>query len=517
MTLVLPRRRALLRTGLAAAAASFAGPVRGQAGQAGATIRVAGPMPVGAIDPVTVSEIGGLLMVCQTSEFLCRVDPAGALQPVLAVGWHSDDHAGVWDFSLRDAVRFHGGAAFGAADVVATMERLCDPRAGSNALSALRGVLSPGGARAVDRLTVRFTLDAPCGHFPYFVSSDNYNAVMLPAAYRGGYERDFPGTGPFRLERFEPKSGARFVRNPDYWGKPALPGRTEFNFYAGEQPQIFALRDGEVDVIADVSAQGARGLAADRAVRLLRLRSAAHRQVHMDSKSAAFGDKRVRRALALSVDREGIVAGLYNGMAEVGNDSPFAPLYGATSAAIPQRRRDVDRARGLMRAAGRGDGFATVLVTEALEEMPDLAVVLQEAARDIGIRVSLRVEDPALYYGAARPGQSDWLDSVLGITDYGHRGVPDVMLKAPLETGGAWNAARFSDAAYDALVRGYEAATDAAARRDAADGIARLLLDETPVIVAAFMDYLVATAARVRGVQASAIGQIFLADAWLAA
>ena len=482
-------------------------------GKPGATLRVAAPMPAGAIDPVSLSDTGGLLMLMQAGEFLLRSAPNLTLQPALATSWHPNDDGSVWTFALRPGVRFHDGRAMTAADVAATMDRLADPANGSNALSSFRGVLSRGGARQVDALTVAFHLDAPHGNFPYYVSSDNYNAIILPAGYAGGFERDFNGTGPFRLARYVPNFGAAFVRNPDWWGGAVLPARTEFSFYADQPPQILALQAGEVDVVAEVAAQGAQGLLNDPAVRLIRLRSSAHRQLHMRTDAGTFADKRVRQAVALTLDRPALVQGLFRGNAQVGNDSPIAPLYPSGDPAPRQRRKDLGRARALLAEAGVPEGFEAVLTTERLLEMPDYAVVVQNACAAIGIRLRLKVEDTASYYGTARSGSSDWLDSEMGLTDYGHRGVPDVMLAAPLLSGGAWNAARFADPAYDALVAEYVAATDLGVQRAAAGRIDALLLDQTPMVLAYFHDQLTATRAGVTGVEPTAITQLFLHNA----
>ena len=484
-------------------------------GRPGATLRVAAPMPAGAIDPVSLSDTGGLLLLMQTGEFLLRSAPDLGLRPALATAWRPNADGSVWTFALRPGVRFHDGRAMTADDVVATMDRLADPANGSNALSSFRGVLSRGGARRVDALSVAFQLDAPHGNFPYYVSSDNYNAVILPADYAGGFEKDFNGTGPFRLARYLPNFGAAFVRNPDWWGGPVRPARTEWSFYADQAPQILALQAGQVDVVAELAAQGARGLLDDPAVRLIRLRSAAHRQLHMRTDAPRFADKRVRQAVALTLDRPALVQGLFRGQAELGNDSPIAPLY-PSGAPQPQRRKDLGRARALLAEAGVADGFEAVLTTERLGEMPDYAVVVQNACAAVGIRLRLRVEETAAYYGTARPGGSDWLDSEMGLTDYGHRGVPDVMLAAPLLSGGAWNAARFADPAYDALVAEYVAATDLGAQRAAAGRIDALLLDQTPMVLAYFYDQLTATAAGVTGVEPTAITQLFLHDAAVA-
>jgi len=485
-------------------------------GRPGATIRVASQVPAGALEPLTVSEIGGLVMLCQTGEFLVMDGPDLILRPALAVRWTPNQDCSVWTFVLRPGVKFHDGQNFGAADVVATMDRLCDPRQGSNALSVLRGVLSPGGTKRVDDLTVRFELDGPNGNFPFYVSSDNYNAIMLPANYAGDYEQNFNGTGPFRLERYQAKVGANFVRHEGYWGRPALPARTEFSFFGDQQPQILALEDDQVDVIVQISVQGAQGLLRDPDVKIIDIPASTHRQLHLRCDEGPLSDRRVRQAIALSLDRPGLVHGLFQGRARLGNDSPFAPIYASTDPAIPQRTKNIPAARALMQAAGHGAGFETTLTTERVQEIPDLAVLVQNACAQIGIKVNLRIEDPATYYGTAQFGRSDWLDSPMGITDYGHRGVPNVTLAAPYLSHGAWNAAHFRNPDYDRLVAAYNAAIDLAEQRTIAGKIQTLLLEETPIIIPYFYDYIAATGPTVTGVTVSGMSQVFLQDAALA-
>jgi peptide/nickel transport system substrate-binding protein len=499
------------RIGLLAAAPARAATL----GRPGATIRVASQVPAGAIEPLTVSEIGGLVMLCQTAEFLIMDGPDLILRPCLALSWKPNADCSVWTFTLRPGVKFHDGKLFGAADVVATMDRLCDPKQGSNALSVMRGVLSPGGAKRIDDLTVRFDLDAPNGNFPFYVSSDNYNAVILPAGYDGDFEKTFIGTGPFKIEKYTPKVGASFVRNPGYWGRLALPERTEFSFYNDQQPQILALEDDQVDMIVQMSVQGAQGLLRDPDVQIIDFPAATHRQLHLRCDDGPMADKRVRQAIALTLNRPGMVHGLFQGRARLGNDSPFAPIYPSTDTAVPQRAKNIAQARALMQAAGKADGFETNLTTERIQEIPDLAVLVQNACAEIGIKINLRIEDGATYYGDAQFGRSDWLDSPMGITDYGHRGVPNVTLAAPYLSNGAWNAAHFRNSEYDRLVAGYIAAVDLTTQRDLAGKIERLLLDETPVIIPYFYDYIAATGPTVKGAMFSAMSQVFLQDASL--
>ena len=506
---------------LAASGLAVPAPARAQAAGAGsgnATIRVAHLTPAGRVDPLTVADAAGLALIAQTGEFLID-DVAGAapLKPALALSWRTNEKGDVWTFKLRQNVKFHDGKPFGAKDVAATLDRLADTTSGSAALSVFKGVLSKGGTRVVDDHTVEFHLDAPNGNFPYYVSSDNYNAVILPADFKGDYETSFIGTGPFKLERYEAKRGASFVRNPDYWGDKALPERVQFVFYADSQAQILALQGRQADVMGDLTVQGGLGILNNPEFVVQGVKSSAHRQIHMRCDTAPFNDKRVRQALALAVDREVLVRGLFKGRAVVGNDSPFAPIFPSTNPSVPQRRHDIAQAKKLLAQAGHPNGFAATLTTEKFMEIPDLAVVLQNALKAIGVALTLKVESQGQYYGKGSFGSSDWLDAPLGITDYGHRGVPNLFLNAPLVSSGAWNAAHFKDPDYDKLVSQFVAAIDVASQKRIAGEIETVLLDRTPVIIPYFFDQLIATRKNVTGVRFTAISQLYFDRAQLKA
>ncbi len=474
------------------------------AGPSGGTLRVALTLPTGAIDPVTIADQGGLIILGQTGEFLCRLQADFTLAPVLATSWAPNTDGSVWTFKLRPGVKFTNGEPMNADAVIASVDRLSDPKNGSNALSAFKGVLSPGNSKKVDDLTVAFHLDAPDGNFPYVLSSDNYNMVILPAGYSGNYEQSFVGTGPFKLEKYTPKVGASFVRNEDYWGPKALLDRVEFTFFTDMQPQVLALQAGSVDLLAQITVADGRAIIGNPKFKVISCKASSHEQVHMRCDQGPFADKRVRQALALSINRKALVRGLFQGYAEVGNDSPFCRAFPSTDLSVPQREQDLKKARDLLGQAGVSHGFSVTLTTEQYLEIPDYAVLIQSFAKKIGIKINLHVENTAAYYGKAVFGNSDWLDSTLGITDYGNRGVPNVTLNAPLVSSGTWNAAHFKNPTYDALVVDYVKALDLSGQRAVSGKIERLLLDETPIIFGYFYDFLFATSPRVSGLPATA-------------
>jgi peptide/nickel transport system substrate-binding protein len=490
-------------------------------GKSGATIRVGITVPTAAINPVTVADQGGLDMLAQTGEYLCLSDQTLTLKPVLATSWTPNSTADVWTFKIRQGVKFHDGSSLTADDVVYTYKLQTNPAGKSNALSNFGGVLTPSGVEKVDDYTVAFHLAAPNGNFPYLTSSDNYNMIIIPNNYDpGNWQSSFIGTGPFVMKSYTAKVGASFTRNEQYWGTKALPAGTEFTFYSDQTPENLALTAGTIDVVGQFAVSGGEQLLAPGApYNIIRLRSSAHRELSMRCDQAPFTDSRVRQAIALTLDRPAIVQALFKGFADIGNDSPFAPVFPSTNTSVPQRKQNIAQAKSLMAAAGHSSGFSTTLTTEMLLEIPDYAQIVAQSAKAIGVDIKLKVESSAAYYGQATFGNSDWLDATMSLVDYGHRSVPNVFLGAPLETinaktgTGSWNAAHFNNAQYDKLVAQYVATADLSTQRTVAGQIETLLLDQTPIIFGYFYNYLTATAKNVSGAYPTAIGHIFLYNA----
>jgi len=487
-------------------------------GQAGATIKAGIVVPTGSINPLTVSDQGGLDMLAQTGEYLTLSDQDLKLHPVLATSWSANSTADVWTFKIRQGVKFSNGHPLTADDVVYTYKLQTDTSSAGNALSAFGGALAPSGVVKVDDFTVAFHLEAPNGNFPYLTSSDNYNMIILPSGYEPAkWESTFVGTGPFILKSYTAKVGASFTANPSYWGTKALPAATEFTFYDTQTPGIAALSSGSIDVLGQFSVSGGEQLLSG-GYNIIKLKSSAHRELSMRCDQAPFTDPRVRQAIALTLDRTAIVTALFKGYADLGNDSPFAPVFPSTDTSVPQRAVDLAKAKSLLAAAGHGSGFTTQLITEDLLEIPQLAQVVAQAAAQVGVKINLKVESSSAYYGNTF-GSSDWLDATLSLVDYGHRSVPNVFLTAPLETTnakagtGSWNAAHFANAQYDKLVAQYIAAIDLSTQKSIAGQIQTLLLDQTPIIYPYFYNYLTATASNVGGVYPTAIGHLFLYNA----
>ena len=507
--------------GILAACGSAATSSSGSAakGKPGATIKVGIGVPAAAINPITIADQGGLEMLGQVGEWLAFSDQHNNYHPWLATSWSPNADASVWTFKIRPGVKFNDGTPMTVDDVVYSFKTQCDPKGSANALSVFAGTLAPDGVVKVDDNTVAFHLEQPDGNFIDAVSENNYNMIIVPHGYDyGNYQKSFIGTGKFKMTSYTPNVGASFARNPHYWGKPTLPERTEWTFYAADPAIAAALEAGAIDCIDQFTiATGPQLLNGN--FHIIALKASSHRELSMRNDIHPFTNKYVRQAIAYTLDRPATVAALFKGYAEVGNDNPFAPAFRTTDTSVPQRQKNLTLARELLAKGGVPRGFSTPLLTENDQEIPHLAQIVKQAAAQIGVTLNLTIETSTKYYGQAVFGKSDWLDGEMSLVDYGARAVPNLFLQAPLQSinakngQGSWNAARFNNPTYDTLSKHFTAAVDLSTQRRLAGQIERLLLDETPIIYPYFYDYLSATQRRVAGVYPTAIGELFLWNA----
>jgi peptide/nickel transport system substrate-binding protein len=498
-------------TGAAGATTTTASAPGTTAGTGPVTVRVAIPTPAVGVEPVLINDEGGLAVFGQTGEYLIFSDDELSPVPVLAESWESNPDGDVWTFHLREGATFHDGAPVTAEDVVATVQGIAEGNAGP-AFQTF-GV-DPGAVVAVDPATVEFTLTQPNGAFPFFMSSDNYNAAILPASFwaeytEGSYQQSFIGSGPWVNESYEPGVSAVYVKNEDYWGdNSAQPDRMEVTFFADEAAAVTGFQEGRLDVIPHISYSGATALIDSPDANVTSISTAQHRQVYFDTTQPPFEDKRVRQAIALSLDRPLLIDGLLGGFGVVGNDHPIWQNYPMHNAdAVAQRAADLTAAQQLLTDAGFPDGFSAPLDTLVFFEVEDLAVLIQQSAAQIGVNLEVGVYDSGTYYG------DYWLaaNASMGIVNYGHRGVPNVYLGAPLlspeRTGDAsWNASHWSNSDYDALFDQFASAPDLDTQTQIAGEVEALLWDEVPFIVPYYVDHISVSQPSYQGLEVTGMG-----------
>jgi peptide/nickel transport system substrate-binding protein len=513
----------VIATALAAFGETPLAYARTVAGRAGGRLRVGCiPPPAHGLDPHTYADTGSLVTGNIAGEMLNRTTDTGKVIPELAVSWKSNPQASVWTYSLRKGVKFQNGQTMRADDVVTTFKRLVDPKSGSQALSAFKGVLSPDGVRKVDDSTVAFHLDAPTGGFPFLTSSTTYQAIILPANYQlGTFEKTPQATGAFKLTAYTPGVGATFERFDGWWGGKAPLDGVDLKYFTDDAAVVSALLGNQIDLINEIHVSTGRALFNNPNVKVISAKGATHRLVPMLTDAQPFNDYRVRQAVALTLDREAIRKRLFSGLASLGNDSPFAPVF-QSSVPLPQRHKDIAKAKQLMAAAGKAKGFSVQLTTYKAFELPALAQIIQSSVKAIGIKMGLRILTATAYYAGSQLGPpkgwgtTPWLNTPINITDWGGRAIPNVYLTGSLKSKGVWNASHYSSKQFDSLAGSYIAAISVKDQRKYAKQIELLLLHDTPAIYPYFYYQLGGVSKRVQNYHADPQGQVYLSHVSLA-
>lgn len=477
----------------------------------GGTLRIASQRPGSELDPILMDNLGAYTPVVTAFEYLCGPGPNSTLAPMLAESWEPNEDGSEWTFKLRQGVKWHSGGDFTAADVIATMDRL------SAEGGKLAAYLTPGSTTSTDDYTVVMKLTNPDGQFPYNVCHWNPQTVITPADYVEGTTLDQrpDGTGAFKLDSFDVATGAKFSRNDAWWGGTTYLDGLEFIFSDDIATQVTGLQGGAADAIVQFSVIGGEAITNDPSKFTVgTIRGAAHRQIWMNVREGTFTDPNVRTAIALGLDRQALVDIALGGKGDIGNDHPIAPVYEFWDSSQPQRERDVEQAKTLLEGAGKA-GLAITLHAPKLQEIPQLAELVQSQLKDIGMDITLNIESTDTFYDrwckvydSTNPPAGCDGGEEFGIVDYGNRGVPDVYLVKAYATG-EWNSAHYLSEEFNAAVKDYQAALDLETRKPPIARIQEIANKDVPYVIPYFYNSLYATASNVTGIVATGLGHYY--------
>ena len=412
------------------------------AAKVGGTVRIGAAAYGRGLEPYQLQEAGSLGLAGIPGEYLTWTNPKFEVKPWLATSWKPNAALTVWTFQIRKGVKFHNGKTLNADDVVASFRQYLNQKT-SQILAALPpSMIEPSGVVKTGPYSVQFRLKSPNNAFPFLVSQTTYQAIIQPAAIAAKPDTwvssGMIGTGPFRLKS-QNKQRAELIRNNNYWGgKPPLDG-VVITFYSDPAPMVLALRAGQLDVVQQMSPQQARAFQNNSKYRVFKVPVSSHNMFGMRVDRDPFRDARVRRAVALTLNRPDIINRVLLGAGALGNDSPFFPGFASTDPSIHQRKQNVELAKALLKAAGKEDLRFTI-TTHNQYDVPDYAAAVQASGRQAGITIDLDVMTYDDYYGAVGGGDytttTPWLNKLATITEYGARGVPNAYLTAAYMTNG---------------------------------------------------------------------------------
>ena len=164
---------------------------------------------------------------------------------------------------------------------------------------------------------------------------------------------------------------------------------------------------------------------------------------------------------------------------------------------MPQRAKDIAKAKALMKAAGVPNGFTVDLSSFVRDDISKLAQFVKKSFAEIGIKVILKLDGSSgggsVYYSykpfPSKKGEvfaydnNSWIASNLGITNWAGRAVPDQYLTREWRSTADWSAAHINSPKLDAAIDEYLAAPNKAKQKIASKKIQVASLEETPYII----------------------------------
>jgi peptide/nickel transport system substrate-binding protein len=307
--------------------------------------------------------------------------------------------ADVWTIRVRPGIEFHNGKTLTADDVIYSLRRLINPKLGLFGGAALKSV-DPKRMKKLDKRTVRLFLKQK--DVTILDALGQYIAGIVPVGYSPtavGKAKPNVGTGPYMVKSFTPGQQSVHVRNPNYWrhGQPYFDQVVIIDF-PDDSARVNALLGGQIDAMTDVPPAQVPVVKGRSSTAVLESPSAAWTPICMRVDAEPFTDVRVRQAMRLIANRPQMIQQALAGHGRIGNDL-YAPFDEAFAKDLPQRHQDIDRAKSLLKAAGKEGLTVDLQSTNGALGMNEGAQVFAQQAKAAGVTVNVKILDSGAFYG----------------------------------------------------------------------------------------------------------------------
>ncbi len=425
-------------------------------------------------------------------------------RPGTAARWEISPDGRVYTFHLRPDAKWSNGDPLTTRDFLYSFRRALTPALASeykdifyavkNAEAYGKGTLtdfSQVGFRALDATTLQITLHQPTAYFLTLLRNNVWFPVHAASVEKTGAFDDrsakwtktdpFVSNGPFRLREWRVNQHLVVEKNPHYWDAAKV-RLNQIWFYPSEslQSQEFAFRAGQLHTTWDVPLSKLDAYRKD-SPELLRIDPIFESYfVRFNVGVPAFKDPRVRRAFALTINREAIVKNILRG--------GQLPATGLTPPGIagytppPGIASDADEARRLLAEAGYpgGKGFPKVeFLTIPQETQQRLAEALQERwRRELGVEVVIIQKEFKMFLAAINDLSRDY---TFARGKWTAEYADPLAFISLLTTGNGVNGTGWNDPAYDALVNSANRELDPDRRHAALQKAETYFLERAPI------------------------------------
>jgi peptide/nickel transport system substrate-binding protein len=481
---------------LAAAAALFVMSVGAASAQS--TLRIGLAEDPDILDPTLARTYVGRIVFASFCDKLFDIDEKLNVVPQLALGYETATDGKAVTIKLRPNVKFHDGESFDAAAAKYSLDRHMS-MAGSFRKPELAVV---DHVEVVDPLTIKLTLKTP---FAPLIAQLTDRAGMMVSSKAATESGDRFGlhpvcAGPYKFVERVPQDRIVGEKFADYWNKQNVHiDRIVYLPIVEDTVRLANLKSGGLDLIERVLATDIKDVRSDPKLKLVTALGLGYMGIDVNvgsgerAKNPLGSAAKVRQALDYAIDREALNHVVFNGEFVPGNQwvSPENAYY---QNAFPVGKRDVAKAKALLKEAGVTVPFDIDFMVPKGAETQAVAEVIQAMAAEAGIAMKIRVTEFATSLKQAEAGEYQAF-----LLAWSGRSDPDGNLysfhkcKAPLNYSGSCNPD------VDKLLDESRIPSDAAQRKSIYEKLTKIILDDHPILYLYHPRVLIAHTTRLEG------------------
>lgn len=344
------------------------------------------------------------------------------IKPWLAESWESSEDGKTWTFKLVENAKFHNGDPVNAEAVRYSFER--GLKLNKGVAWMLKDFLDPAGISVVDEHTVRFELKASYAPFLSFlpwwfiVNPAEVQAHEVDGDYGQAWLTEHAaGSGPFRIDRWEPNVLYGLEAVEDYWkGWPQgenRPAGVIYRIIREPAAQKASLQRGEVDIVEGLTSDDYVQIATMPGIVIQDHKGMTTFGIKFNTQRGPTADVNLRKAIAYALDYDALIQ-IYNGAASL-QTSPLPDAMRGHVDVADVPRQDLTKAREYMAKSEYPDGGITLpyVHVAGLEEARRIGLVLLDNLKELNIDVEITPEQwPNMVANGSRVETSPAMTSV---------------------------------------------------------------------------------------------------------
>jgi peptide/nickel transport system substrate-binding protein len=449
------------------------------------------------LDPTMARTYVGRIVFASFCDKLFDIDEKLNIVPQLALSHETSADGKEMTIKLRPGVKFHDGEPFDAEAAKFSLERHLNMQ-GSFRKPELATV---DHVDVVDPLTIKLVLKTP---FSPLIAQLTDRAGMMVSPKAAKEAGDKFGlhpvcAGPYKFVERVQQDRIVFEKFADYWNKDnVFIDRVVYLPIVDSTVRLANLKSGGLDLIERVLATDIKDVRADSRIKLSTALELGYFGLTINinndkNKGPLSQSEKVRQALDLSIDREAINQVVFNGEFTPGNQwvSPEHPYY---QKALPIQKRDVAKAKALLKESGAALPVSVDLMVPKGPENEAVAQVLQSMAAEAGFDLKIRLIEFATSFKQAQAGEFQAF-----LIGWSGRIDPDGNSYVFLHTNAPQNDGKYSNPDADKALEDARLVTDPAQRKAIYEKLTRIVLADEPLIYLYHRKLLIAHTTRLEG------------------